>query len=721
MAKTGAPQRAASRAGREPAPAPRPPLPIGAIAFALAALIFLTASLTVFRMSNNDIWIHLRTGQTILQTWSVPDNDPYSFTASDHDYVAHEWLSGVLFHLVYAAGGVTGLIFFKAGVILATCAALLGACLRLGVRLAVALPCFVGMLFVGSARFLERPHIFSYLFIALYLFCYFSWRRDGRRAWLYAIPVLHIFWTNLHGGHFQGLALLFMLGVAEIVMHVRARWLGLAPGDARPLRDALTVAALLPASLLTALINPYGYRLLTFPFELTGQEIFMKGIYEWQSALFPSYNLSSMFMYYIIWTSILFGSFLFVRGHAGLRGGWREAAVAANIALVALWLLFAYEMAAAYRSPTPTLLEKHQGFWYIVVAFFLLANAHRLEFHHAGIVALFFFLSLRHNRAVTDAVVATLPTLAWNLETLTGRLASWGRWNTARPERWALYGMGIVMAALGWHTFQNSYLFGFSPPTRREMGLGIASNMPVEAVNYIETNRITGRCLPSYNAAAMLIHRMWPDVKVAMDSRNDVYGETLYREYVAALQGGEALDGYLRRHEVDFLLLTYAQDRTPAVYKLLDGSPEWTLVYFDDRHVVYLREQPRFAEILRRDGYELISPARAETVELTPEKAPQWLAEATRAAAAAPHAWSPLQYQAKAFQVLERREEAIGATLQLLRINPGAWFAWQDLGHLQEMVGRPGEAAQAYQSCLQAHPGARPCQEGLMRVRGGRP
>src|SRR5262249_58152464 len=105
--------------------------------------------------------------------------------------VAHEWLSGVLFEIVYSAGGVTGLIFFKAAIILATCVALLGACWKFSARLAVALPCFTLMLFVGSARFLERPHIFSYLFAALYVFCYAAWRRDRPRLWLYPLPPIH--------------------------------------------------------------------------------------------------------------------------------------------------------------------------------------------------------------------------------------------------------------------------------------------------------------------------------------------------------------------------------------------------------------------------------------------------------------------------------------------------------------------------------------------------
>src|SRR5262245_45863160 len=223
----GASKKSAPRAAQAPGVTTPAPPALPATLFALAALAVLIAALTIFKMSNNDIWIHLKTGETILKTWSVPDKDPYSFSASDHDYVAHEWLSGVAFYVVYAAGGVTGLIFFKSAIIFATCAALLGACRALSIRLAVALPCFAMMLFIGSARFLERPHIFSYLFEALYLLCYFSWRRSGRRAWLYAIPPLHMLWTNMHGGHFQGLAMLVMFALAELVMHLRTRWFGL--------------------------------------------------------------------------------------------------------------------------------------------------------------------------------------------------------------------------------------------------------------------------------------------------------------------------------------------------------------------------------------------------------------------------------------------------------------------------------------------------------------
>ncbi|HET9481166.1 MAG TPA: hypothetical protein VFP98_05365 [Candidatus Polarisedimenticolia bacterium] len=722
------PARGAKARPSGPAEAgPRDPHPgwlPAAVVFGWAGFLLLTASLTIFKMSNNDIWIHLKTGQIILETWQVPDKDPYSFTAPDHDYVAHEWLSGVLFHLVHAAAGVHGLIFFKSFVILLTCLALQRVLRILEVPLSIAFACMTLMLFIGSARFLERPHIFSYLFIALYLLCYFSWRERGRRrVWLYAIPALHAVWTNLHGGHYQGIFLLIMLGAAEAVHLARARYLGLATSDASAPREVGLICSLPALSLLAGLLNPYGLRLLTFPFELTGQDVFMKGIYEWQPAIYPTYNLSSMFLYYIFWTSTLFGSFLLVRGHQELKGLWRDAAWTGNVLLAALWLLFTAQFAAVYKtsfSEIPTDFERYAAYWYAAVALFLLANLHRLEFHHAGIVALFFAMSMRHNRAVTDAAIATTATLGHNLAWIGSRARSW-----IRPPRWlepaALTLIAWAMFSLATFTWTHSYHFSFSPPTRREMGLGIAGNMPVGAVDYIARNRIGGRAFPSYNSAAILLHRMWPAVKVAMDSRNDVYGESLYREYTAALAGGEALASYIRKWDIEFFLITYGTDRDPDFFRYLDDSPEWALVYFDDRAVVYVRDIPRFHDLISRDRYVRIQPARAGPVEILQAEAADWLSEADRAAAAAPGAWSPLQYKTKALFALNRFDAAEGAARRVIELNPDAFFAWSDLGFIYLYKGDRTRAAEAFAECLRLRPGYGPCRDNLMRLQGAAP
>src|SRR5712691_2062602 len=155
------------------------PRPIVLLAYASIAIYI--AVMTLFKMSNGDIWIHLKTGEYVLTHGWVPIKDPYSFIAADHDYVAHEWLSGVLFYLVYAPLGVVGLIFFKALVIAAACALLLDTARTLGGRLSMILPSFTLLLYIASARYVERPHIFSYLMAAVYLWLFFRYRERGRR------------------------------------------------------------------------------------------------------------------------------------------------------------------------------------------------------------------------------------------------------------------------------------------------------------------------------------------------------------------------------------------------------------------------------------------------------------------------------------------------------------------------------------------------------------
>ncbi len=686
---------------------PRFALP--ALILGLVGLAVMIASLTVFKESTNDIWIHLKTGEIILDTWQIPSTDPYSFTASDHDYIAHEWLAGVLFHLVYVMAGVNGVIFLKAAVIFATCAALFGACTHRRDRLVVLFPCFTLMAFIGSARFLGRPHIFSYLFTALYLFCYFGYRDGGRsRAWLYAIPPLHILWTNLHGGHYQGLFLLVMLAAAEVVMAVRARSFGLATEDAIAPRDVGLVCALPLVSWLAGLINPYGIRLLTFPFELTGQEIFMKGIYEWQPAIYPSYSISSMFLYYIIWIAVLFGTFFLVRKHAGLSRSLREAAVVANAALILVWALFVFMLSRVYATQDFQSFLNLSPLWYGAIALFLIANFHRLDFHHAGIVALFFAMSMRHNRAVTDAAVATLPTLSHNINRVLDRFGPARARARVLAHPALLAGMGAAMLGLGIFTFWDSYYFSFNPSTKREMGLGVAGNMPSGAVDYIERTGITGNCFTSYNAAAMLIHRMWPDVKVSMDSRNDVYGEALYAEYRDASSDRDLFEAYLSRWPVDFFLINYR-----GVSGFLDQMPEWVLVYFDDSFLVYVKDSPMFADIVQRDGYRLIKPSLAQSgaLKVQPEEVDRWILEADRAIAASPeYSWFPLHIKAKALLVAQRPVEAEEALVEVVRLSPDHFYAWFDLGMARRLRGDMGGAREAFTRCLETKPDFSPCR-----------
>ena len=60
-------------------------------------------------ISDPDIWWHLKTGEIIVETGQIPRTDVYSHTAYDKPWVAHEWLSQVIFHLSTVPFGLNGL------------------------------------------------------------------------------------------------------------------------------------------------------------------------------------------------------------------------------------------------------------------------------------------------------------------------------------------------------------------------------------------------------------------------------------------------------------------------------------------------------------------------------------------------------------------------------------------------------------------------------------
>src|SRR5262245_39480316 len=77
-------------------------------------LIFAAAARPI---SDPDFWWHLRTGQYIAETKSIPYTDMFSTLRFGSEWVTHEWLSEVLMFLIFRVAGFAGLIIFFALII----------------------------------------------------------------------------------------------------------------------------------------------------------------------------------------------------------------------------------------------------------------------------------------------------------------------------------------------------------------------------------------------------------------------------------------------------------------------------------------------------------------------------------------------------------------------------------------------------------------------------
>ncbi len=200
----------------QPAPPAAPPLVVPpwlkpAMILLAAALLFVWFTPEV---ADSDTWWNLKTGQYILQTHHLPDPDPFAFTTKDagaaypdepivrHFNLTHEWLSQIIFYLAYAAGGFTGLIVFRALLLIGVCALTgLVAHRRTGSfywSIAAALATAT----VANRFVADRPFLFSFIFVAATI-AILEYRR-----WMWALPPLFLIWANSHGGFFLGWVIL---------------------------------------------------------------------------------------------------------------------------------------------------------------------------------------------------------------------------------------------------------------------------------------------------------------------------------------------------------------------------------------------------------------------------------------------------------------------------------------------------------------------------------
>src|SRR5512134_618485 len=98
-----------------------PPPPAAWTRFAVAGLVFAAIFYATSRtIADPDLWGHIRFGQDILDSGTIPDTDPYSYLSGGHPWINHEWLTHVILAAVFGSLGATGLIALKVALILLT-------------------------------------------------------------------------------------------------------------------------------------------------------------------------------------------------------------------------------------------------------------------------------------------------------------------------------------------------------------------------------------------------------------------------------------------------------------------------------------------------------------------------------------------------------------------------------------------------------------------------
>lgn len=219
--------------------------------------------------SDGDLGRHITIGNVILDQRTILRADIFSHTMPGEELVLHEWLSDLIFALVYRAAGLDGIAWMTA-LVLATTAALFTAGMKhFGISTAVCLGAGVAAFLVGALHWHTRPHIITTLIFTYYVLTLAYYYKTEKWQILIPLPFVMILWANLHGAFISGVVLVGLFTVGLLLE--------------KRLAAAGTAFGLLVILILSSWINPYGPQMLTHSFGYLQLDYLVDVTQEYQS------------------------------------------------------------------------------------------------------------------------------------------------------------------------------------------------------------------------------------------------------------------------------------------------------------------------------------------------------------------------------------------------------------------------------------------------------
>jgi hypothetical protein len=221
-------------------------------------LIFiLVFSLSLFVMpqlinSDGDLGRHITIGKVLLDQRAILRTDIFSHTMPGEELVLHEWLSDLIFGIVYRTAGLNGIAWMTALILASTYALFTAGLKYVNVRTPVRLLAGLAAFIVSTIHWHTRPHIITTLVFTYFVITLAYYYKTEKWKILIPLPFLMILWANLHGAFISGLVL---VGLFALGLLLEKRFFA-----------AGTMGGLFLILILSSWINPYGPRMITHSF-----------------------------------------------------------------------------------------------------------------------------------------------------------------------------------------------------------------------------------------------------------------------------------------------------------------------------------------------------------------------------------------------------------------------------------------------------------------------
>lgn len=275
-------------------------------------------------MSTIDLTYQVRAGEWMLRAHRLLDVDTFTLTVQGTPWLNQQWAAEVMLAALHRAGGWAGVSIARGALAGVSMGAVFLACRHAGASLRRAALLTTAGFVLAQYHMAMRPQMIGFT-----LFCVSLWLIEGRRdrpRSLWALPVIVAVWANVHGSFVLGP----LLG-------------GLAWLEDRRDRDpvARTTFAVTAVACLATLVNPFGWRVLSYTVQIGTNSTIRNLISEWRpttvtiaagAAFFGS--VAALALYFarserkVPWLTLLRLGIFFALGLPAVRGvmWWAAAA-----------------------------------------------------------------------------------------------------------------------------------------------------------------------------------------------------------------------------------------------------------------------------------------------------------------------------------------------------------------------------------------------------------
>ena len=199
-----------------------------------------------------DLGRHLKTGEIILNTFSVPKTNLFSYTYPNFPFINHHWLSEVFYYLSFQKTGFSGLLVLNTALALLSFGLVFSRVFKKAGSISLL---FCSLLYapILFERTDVRPEFFSFLFLSLFIVILYKFREKFTRL-IFLLPFIELIWVNTHIYFPIGIIITFFFFLDYLILR-----------EFKINKQTLMLISILIITALVTLINPNGLKGALYP------------------------------------------------------------------------------------------------------------------------------------------------------------------------------------------------------------------------------------------------------------------------------------------------------------------------------------------------------------------------------------------------------------------------------------------------------------------------